>query len=98
MKAYEAAKKLGMSSKEFVEEHGLGSHMQSIPVELEAELFGDEKKIVEEQAQTETVNTAEADVVETETGCPYPPKVIRRSILVLGNKSPCWEWRHILEE
>ena len=44
MKGYEAAKKLGMKSGEFCEKYNLNSHMQSLPEELEAELFGSEKK------------------------------------------------------
>ena len=58
MKAYEAAKKLGISSRKFSERYGLDSHLCTVPKEIEAELFGDEKKIMEEQTYTETVDSA----------------------------------------
>ena len=58
MKAYEAAKRLGMKPADFAHEYGLASHLCKIPDDLEAELFGCEKKI-KKQAQTQTVDSAE---------------------------------------
>jgi hypothetical protein len=63
MKAFEAAKKLGMKPKEFCEEYGVKSHLSKITEELEAELFGGEKKIETEQETTETVDSAETVVL-----------------------------------
>ena len=63
MKAYEAIKRLKMDRKEFLELYGIKSHMSNIPVELESELFGSEKKIQVEQERTQTVNSAETIVV-----------------------------------
>ena len=33
---------------------------------------------------------------EVET-CPYTERQIRRSVRLLGGKSPAWKWRHILD-
>jgi len=114
MKAYEAAKKLDIPTKEFLETYGVKSHLSKLPAELEAELFGDEKKIETVPEPTQTVDTAEAVVVEitgreeglpettgtgnniTEQECPYTEQQILRSCRLLGNKSPCWAWRHMV--
>jgi hypothetical protein len=65
MKAYEAAKLLKLSNKEFLEKYGIKSHMSKVPEDLEQELFGDEKKIEEAgQTGTETVDSAETVVVD----------------------------------
>jgi hypothetical protein len=105
MKAYEAAKLKKMTNKEFLKEYELKSHMSKISPELEAELFGEEKKIQAEPESAPTVDTAEADVVtpveptsdEQSTECPYTKEQIELGIRCLGNKSPVWEWRHIIE-
>ena len=133
MKGYEAAKKLGITSGEFCEQYDLGSHMQKIPDELEAELFGSEKKIMEEQACTETVDSAETVLVDVEASleaevedeaqedieedgkedieevveesieevkpvlkCPVDLETLKTSLRGCGNKSPYWEWRHLV--
>ena len=118
MKAYEAAKKLGIDNKAFIEEYGLKSHLSRVPDELEAELFGSEKKIVEEQAQPQTVDSSETVVVgdagepdpeltvsakkpvtseQVKGECPFPLDVVRRQIRMNGNKSKCWQWRHLVD-
>ena len=143
MQAYEAIKILKMDRKEFLEKYDLKSHLSKIPPELEAELFGEEKKIKTEpkqetgadtvEAPALTADSAETEVVDVEiaedatTGekdeckqaqdgnddgadstvdigdldssvdCPYDKDTIRVSIRGLGNKSPCWKWRHILD-
>ena len=111
MKGYEAAKKLGMKSGDFCEKYDLNSHMQSLPEELEAELFGSEKKILEEQTCTETSNTAETVVVASESPveaetpaeatatlpeCPVSLETLKTSLRGGGNKSPYWQWRGLV--
>ena len=103
MIAYEAAKLLEISNKEFLETYGIKSHLSKISTDLEAELFGDEKKTYEApETVTQTVDSAEtvivgitADVVKRT--CPYTVEQVRNHIRQLGNKSACWEWRHILD-
>ena len=95
MKAYEAAKKLKMENKDFLAEYGIKSHSSNITPELEAELFGEEKKIETEPQGTETATTAETVVIDKAEECPYTVRQIRKSCRMLGNKSPCWEWRHL---
>jgi hypothetical protein len=63
MKAYEAIKRLKVDRKEFLEQYGIKSHMSKIPPELEAELFGEEKKIQTGQAGAEGVDSSEAVVL-----------------------------------
>ena len=98
--------------KEFLATYGLKSHMSKLPDSLVEELFGEEKKIQTEPEQTQTVDSAETDVVEVATigelvqdsgvkssdveTCPYTERTIRKSMKMLGNKSPCWKWRHTL--
>ena len=98
--------------KEFLATYGLKSHMSKLPDSLVEELFGEEKKIQTEPEQTQTVDSAETDVVEVATldelvqdsgvksseveTCPYDEATIRRSIRCLGNKSSAWKWRHTL--
>jgi len=96
MQAYEAIKRLKADRKEFLEMYGLKSHMSKIPAELEAELFGEEKKIQTGAEPTEATDRTEAIVLETEEVCPYPLKAVRKSIHLLGNKSKAWKWRHLL--
>jgi hypothetical protein len=107
MKAYEAAKLLKMSNKDFLKEYDIKSHMSNIPTELEAELFGVEKKIQTGQAGTETVDRAETTVVTVDTEvvttaeevvtekCPVDIATIRAGINGCGNKSCYWKWRHL---
>ena len=110
MQAYVAAKLLKMSNKEFLKQYELKSHMSKVPAELEAELFGEEKKIQTGQAGTETVDRAETTVVAvdaitevvteeveavTDEECPYTPAEIELGIRCLGGKAPQWKWRHL---
>ena len=99
MKAYEAIKKLKADRKEFLEQYGIKSHMSNIPPELEAELFGEEKKIETEPEPTQTVDSAETDVVTVEPSeeeCPYTLKQIEMGCKLGGNKSKTWQWRHLI--
>ena len=99
MQAYEAAKKLEIPNKEFLAKYGLKSHMSKVPDDLVAELFGEEKKIETQQPTTETVDSAETDVVEVEVKetCPYTTAQIELGIRCLGGKAPQWKWRHMLD-
>lgn len=115
MKVHEATKKLKVSNKEFIQQyadHGITSHLSKIPHELEAELFGDEKKINAEGQGSQTADSAETvvvgEVVQKTEGvsktadagteeCPYTTKQIKRSIQIFGSKSPCWKWRHLMD-
>ena len=64
MKAYEAAKKLKMENKDFLEQYEIKSHLSKLDDELVEELFGGEKKISEAMPGPEAaVDSAEADVV-----------------------------------
>lgn len=108
MKAFEAAKKQGMEAKEFCKEHGIKSHLSKISAELEAELFGDEKKTETEQAATETVDSAETVIVgapakdevkpekPVEESCPVDLATLELSIRGRGGKSPYYKWKHLL--
>jgi len=95
MKAYEAIKLLKADRKEFLEQYGIKSHMSKIPAELEAELFGVEKKIQAEPEPAPTVDTPEAIPVAKEA-CPYTAEQVELGIRCLGAKAPQWKWRHIL--
>ena len=64
MQAYQAIKMLKADRKEFLATYGLKSHMSKLPDSLVEELFGEEKKIQTEPEQTQTVDSAETDVVE----------------------------------
>lgn len=102
MKAYEAAKLLKIPNKEFLQKYEIKSHLSKLPEDLVAELFGEEKKIEAGQAATQTVDSAETDVVvsapeKTEEECPYTVEQVARHIKILGNKSPAWKWRHIVD-
>lgn len=113
MKVHEAAKKLGISTKVFLEtygeERGIKSHLSNLPESLVDELFGEEKKIQAESEPTQTVDSGQADLVELtafpETGtkavirtkeCPISKADLRVSICCLGNKSPYYEWKDML--
>lgn len=67
MKVYEASKLLKRDSKEFIKELNdprITSHLSKLPPEIEAELFGAEKKIEEAAAEpTKTVDSAETVMV-----------------------------------
>jgi len=112
MKVHEASKAKKMSNKEFLAEYGeefnLKSHMSKLPVELEAELFGEEKKIEEAvEEQTETVDSAEAVVVEVEPEpvveieskeeCPVSLEELQGGINGLGGKYKHYKWKHLLD-
>lgn len=60
MKAYEAIKLLKVDRKEFLQTHELKSHMSKISEELEAELFGVEKKIQAEPEPAQSIDSTEA--------------------------------------
>lgn len=102
MKAYEAAKLLRVSNKEFLTEHNLKSHMSKVPPELEAELFGGEKKIQAGQEEAPTVDRAETVVatVDVEKAaieqCPVDLETVRAGINGCGDKSCYWKWRHLI--
>ena len=106
MQAYEAIKILKADTREFLEEYGLKSHLSKLPAALEAELFGDEKKTYEAgETVTKTVDSAKTVIlgdapeiipeVITEE-CPYTIKQIAHGIRILGPKSSCWKWRHLV--
>jgi hypothetical protein len=121
MKVYEAAKKLGISNKEFCKEYGTKSHLSKISTELEEQLFGGSNE--DEVHTTETVSGSDTEgssvVIEApvdsgevsgpdgdgiepdapqpvEADCPYTLAEIELGIRGLGNKSPCWKWKHLL--
>ena len=75
MKAYEAIKKLKVDRKEFLQTHELKSHMSKISDELEAELFGVEKKIQAESEPAETIDSTEA-VADVEEAPETPVEAI----------------------
>ena len=95
MKVYEASKLLKISNKEFCELYGTKSHMVKLSAELEAELFGEEKKIPTEPEPEKAVDSTEAPAV-VEEECPYTPEQVELGIRCLGGKGPQWKWRHIL--
>lgn len=105
MQAYEAAKKLKMENKEFLEKYGMKSHMSKLSEDLVAELFGEEKKIEAEPEPTETVDSAETVVVEQAPevpaepepeGCPVDAATVELSIRCLGGRSPYYKWRNLV--
>lgn len=67
MKVYEASKLLKKDNKELIKELNdprITSHLSKLPPEIEAELFGEEKKIEEAAAEpTKTVDSAETVLV-----------------------------------
>ena len=112
MKVHEAAKLKKMSNKDFikmVDDPRITSHMNKLPEELEAELFGEEKKIKEAVAEpTQTVDSAETVVVETtpepiaktkpiEEPCPVDLVTLELSIRGIGGKSPYYKWKYLLD-
>ena len=103
MQAYEAIKRLKADRKEFLEQYGLKSHMSKIPADLEAELFGEEKKIQTEPEPTAGTDTTEATTITVDSAetlvaeCPYTKEQVRKNIRLLGCKSRAWQWRHILD-
>jgi len=101
MKAHEAYKKLGMSKKEFCELYGIKSHLSELDEALVAELFGNEKKTDEARPEdTQTVDRSETIVVEkadpAEDKCPVDLDVVEVKNRLLGNKSPFWKWRYLV--
>ena len=106
MQAYEAIKLLKADTKEFLEEYGLKSHLSKLPAALEAELFGDEKKTYEAgKTVTETTDSAKTIILGdppevipevTTEECPFTKKQILHGIRILGHKSSCWKWRHLV--
>jgi len=98
MKAYEAAKLLKISNKEFIEKYEVKSHLSKLSDELEAELFGEEKKIETARPErAEEPDTPEADVVESvEEECPVDLETLKTSLRGVGGKSPYWKWRHLV--
>lgn len=98
MKAYEAAKKLNIPTKDFIETHGLKSHLSKLSEDLENSLFS---KPVE-------ADPIEVDQVEEPAKEPEKVKIvvvekqpalddIRLGIIGAGNKSKYWKWRHLLD-
>jgi CRISPR/Cas system-associated endonuclease/helicase Cas3 len=101
MKAHEAAKKLNIPVKEFLAETGLKSHLNKVPDAVLEEYELIEKKITESE-QPKTVDSAETIVVgeppkkEEPEECPFSLRQIEVGNRCLGNKSPTWKWRHLL--
>lgn len=82
MKAYEAAKKLKMKSKDFCRQYNIDSHLSVLEDALVEELFGEEKKIDEARPEaTQTVDSAETVVVTED---------ILMNVRILGKKSKYW--------
>jgi hypothetical protein len=107
MQVYQGAKQLKLSNKELIrliDQPEVDHHMDKIPDELLEELGLVEKKIkTPEPERTETVDSAETDVVEVEIEeviakpevhkepeCPYTIPEIKLGIRCLGGKMP---WR-----
>ena len=86
MKVYEASKKMKITNKEFCEEYGLKTHMSKLPTSLEAELFGEEKKIQTAEELTETIDSAETVVLGD--GVPFKPLATVEEVSAKREKPP----------
>ena len=100
MQVYEAAKILGIESKEFCSLYGLKNHLSKLPKKLKAELFGNEKKIMEKQTLAPAVDKSEAPTITIDPPkkeeCPIGMKDLELAIRLLGAKSPYFKWKHLL--
>lgn len=94
MKLHELAKKTGIELSQLKEELGLTSHLSNVSEDIVARYIVTEEVEAEEQVKEVTEEIVAEPVIEEN----IPSKEeIELSCRCLGNKSPLWKYKNLLE-
>jgi len=101
MKVYELAKILGVKSRELINKiDEVDHHADKVPDEVLCKYLPDEPAeevvlapIVEPVVETQTVSTS----IKVKETCPVDMATLELSIRCVGNKSPYWKYKALLE-